>query len=198
MFRVYCFLCVLYLLWILTTKISSLKFLTTWTIISQCVYFISEFHWNMKIPRIFQNLTWTPSVFITVYWPLAYILKWKSVHSSITDDLLIHGVNIFMVIVACIWKPKLEYKLVWIPFVFSSAYVIFAVVFTHFGNKIYPTNFFDDNFKILLDAGVVFVIGPIVHTFGVCVTKRTDRTKDLYLPLVENGSIHSYFKKSVS
>ena len=85
----------IYILFILTVECSALRYLTTWTIITQGLYFLSEFHWNPNMSRLTQNLTFTPSVFLLVYWVLKLHYGWCCNDMKyLLHDLSIHGLNI--------------------------------------------------------------------------------------------------------
>lgn len=162
----------IYILFILTVECSALRYLTTWTIITQGLYFLSEFHWNPNMSRLTQNLTFTPSVFLLVYWVLKLHYGWCCNDMKyLLHDLSIHGLNILLVIIAVYIHPKLEYKFVWLPVIMGTAYVAFAVVYTSQHGSIYPTNFFTTDIMILYDMVAVLVIGPAIHFTGTKIAK---------------------------
>lgn len=177
MFKYFTGCSVIYILWLLTTQLSSLKYLTTWTIIVQGLYFISEFHWNNKVPNIMQNMAWSPSIFLIVYWPIKYFFKWATIESDLLHDLAIHGFNILLVVIACFWKPRLEYKYIWIPMLFGIVYLMFAVIYTMYNGSIYPTNFFVLDWRIWYDLAAVFIGTPIIHSMGVYMTKLREKCR---------------------
>ena len=177
MFKYFTGCSVIYILWLLTTQVTSLRYLTTWTIIVQGLYFISEFHWNNKVPNTMQNMAWSLSIFLIVYWPIKYFFKWAVIPNDLLHDLSIHGINILLVIIACFWKPRLEYKYIWIPMLFGIVYLIFAVIYTIYNGSIYPTNFFVLDWRIWYDLAAVFIGTPIIHTMGVYLTKLRDKCR---------------------
>ena len=190
LFRIYVTIALVYILYLLTVHISDLKYLTTWTIVTQGLYFASEHHWNIKIPNFFQNLTWTLSIFLIVYWPLKYYFHWDtpSTQSYWIHDLMIHGINILLVIGAVIAKPRLEYRLAYIPMLAGGAYLIFAIIYTAHGHTIYPTNFFKTDYRLIYDAIAVLLGAPAIHCTGVWVTKQKDRLdKYSILPTAKKG-----------
>ena len=184
LFSIYTSLSAIYILWILTTRISSLKFLTAWIIIVQGIYFLSEFHWNKRVPQFMQNLAWTLSIFLLSYWPIKYYFKWPTIESELFHDLTIHGFNILLVVIACLWKPKLEHKYIWVPIVFGIIYLTFAIIYTKANGSIYPTNFFVIDYRMWYDLLAVFVGTPLIHTLGVYLMKciKKCREKEL-LPI---------------
>ena len=190
LFRIYVTFALIYILYLLTVHISDLKYLTTWTIVSQALYFASEHHWNIKIPNFFQNLTFTLSIFLIVYWPLKYYFQWDTptAQSYWIHDLMIHGINILLVVGAVITKPRLEYRLAYIPMLAGALYLIFAIIYTAHGHSIYPTNFFKTDYRLIYDALAVLVGAPVLHCTGVWLTKQKDRL-DAYsiLPTAKKG-----------
>ena len=190
LFRIYVTFALIYILYLLTVHISDLKYLTTWTIVSQALYFASEHHWNIKIPNFFQNLTFTLSIFLIVYWPLKYYFQWDTptTQSYWIHDLMIHGINILLVVGAVITKPRLEYRLAYIPMLAGALYLIFAIIYTAHGHSIYPTNFFKTDYRLIYDALAVLVGAPALHCTGVWLTKHKDRL-DAYsiLPTAKKG-----------
>lgn len=190
LFRIYVTFALIYILYLLTVHISDLKYLTTWTIVSQALYFASEHHWNIKIPNFFQNLTFTLSIFLIVYWPLKYYFQWDTptTQSYWIHDLMIHGINILLVVGAVITKPRLEYRLAYIPMLAGALYLIFAIIYTAHGHSIYPTNFFKTDYRLIYDALAVLVGAPALHCTGVWLTKQKNRL-DAYsiLPTAKKG-----------
>lgn len=190
LFRIYVTFALIYILYLLTVHISDLKYLTTWTIVSQALYFASEHHWNIKIPNFFQNLTFTLSIFLIVYWPLKYYFQWDTptTQSYWIHDLMIHGINILLVVGAVITKPRLEYRLAYIPMLAGALYLIFAIIYTAHGHSIYPTNFFTTDYRLIYDALAVLVGAPALHCMGVWLTKQKNRL-DAYsiLPTAKKG-----------
>ena len=190
LFRIYVTIALVYILYLLTVHISDLKYLTTWTIVSQALYFASEHHWNIKIPNFFQNLTFTLSIFLIVYWPLKYYFQWDTptTQSYWIHDLMIHGINILLVVGAVITKPRLEYRLAYIPMLAGALYLIFAIIYTAHGHTIYPTNFFKTDYRLIYDAIAVLVGAPAIHCTGVWLTKQKDRVdKYSILPTAKKG-----------
>lgn len=190
LFRIYVTIALVYILYLLTVHISDLKYLTTWTIVSQALYFASEHHWNIKIPNFFQNLTFTLSIFLIVYWPLKYYFQWDTptTQSYWIHDLMIHGINILLVVGAVITKPRLEYRLAYIPMLAGALYLIFAIIYTAHGHTIYPTNFFKTDYRLIYDAIAVLVGAPAIHCTGVWLTKQKDRLdKYSILPTAKKG-----------
>ena len=106
--KIFCGLSLIYILYLLTVQVGSFKYLTTWTIIVQGLYLASEFHWNPKIPRIFQNLAWTPNIFLASYWPIRIHWKWAAVDADLLPDLMEHCFNIILVLIVALWHPRLK------------------------------------------------------------------------------------------
>jgi hypothetical protein len=183
-----------YVLYILTVECNALRYLTTWTIITQLIYFLSEFHWNKNIPTLTQNLTFTPSIFITVYWPLKYYFGWCcNEWNYIIHDLMIHCFNIVLVIIAVFISPRLEYRLVFIPVALGIGYIAFAFGYTAHHGSIYPTNFFNTTTDLLWDVGAATIVVPTIHFIGTRLAKC--KTKNAYLPVSETTNDKSWCEK---
>lgn len=197
MFKLFCGLSAVFILWVITTLCSSFIYLTTWTLATQFLYFISEFHHNQNVAAFFQNLTWTPSIFIISYWPLSYIFHWHKESYNVLPDLCQHCFNIVLIIIAVCIKPKLEYRFVGISFLFSVAYLTFAVLYTAQGNSIYQTNFFKLDINILFDVAAVVVVGPLIHSIGVACTKlrKVKIDEDIQkLPFIQKKKSYNIFE----
>lgn len=194
MFKLLCGISCFYLLWAITTQLTSLKYLTGWTVCFELLYFISEFHHNRKLATFFQNLIWAPSIFLLIYWPLSLILKWKKDNYSIFSDLSVHFVNVILVILAVKSKPKLKKKLLFVPFAFALSYLTFAIIYTHCGNEIYPSNFFDTNKKILIDFIIVSLACPGIHYMGIYLFTPKIPISILSIPLMEHDNVIDPFE----
>ena len=177
MFKVFCGISAFFILWVITIGCSSLKYLTTWTLLVQFFYFLSEFHHNKHLSIWFQNLVWTPSLFLLVYWPISYHYNWYVNNYNLFHDIFMHAVNVLLIVIAVYMSPKLEYKYMFIPLIFGLSYLTFAVLYTNNVDKIYPTDFFGVNINIVIDIAVVLVAVPLIHSAGVITTKRIKKVK---------------------
>lgn len=178
--KIFCGLSLIYILYLLTVQVGSFKYLTTWTIIVQGLYLASEFHWNPKIPRIFQNLAWTPNIFLASYWPIRLYWKWATVPSDLLPDLMEHCFNIILVLIVAIWHPRLKKEYWPLPFGFAVCYLTFAMIWTHFYGTIYPTNFFVMDYRFGYDIACVVIVIPSIHFGSVWMFKQREILKEKY------------------
>ena len=170
MFKQFCAYAAFFLLWLLTTQAAYFKYFTTWTLYTQFFYFVSEFHHGKQVPTYFQNITFAPSVFLFVYWPLQYFLKWNF---SLLVAILIHGINILLVLVATRWSFKLEMRFVWYQYAFALSYLMFATAYTALGHTIYQTDFFHSDLATVYNILVILVVCPCIQFAGVTLLKPT-------------------------
>ncbi len=142
---------------------------TIWTLFVQEIYYIVElinYYYKCDYTKPIQNIAWSSSVYILSYWIFRSIFHWVD-KSPIWLEILMHGANSALVILAVFMNSKLNWKYLKWLYLYYICYFIVAVTYTNITkDSIYPTNFFSfDDFSKLYISLISVIFWPIISTW---------------------------------